>query len=109
MKLTNNRIVVDLRKVQWAQLKWKNQLGLCVRCKPSYPTVNGDIAWLKPAFPPHKDHPNETLLQRAERLKLLDMWTPVLVLELSANHRLTYSGKKALALWKAWNARIFGK
>jgi hypothetical protein len=52
---------------------------------------------------------NETMLQYAERRGLIYYWYPRLTLQLSNNHSLVYTGDKALELWKAWNAKVFGK
>lgn len=102
----NNHVVVDLKKVQHANLVWVNQEGMKSQKKPG-PTVFGvpvtdELALHIPEFP------GETLRQRAERRGMLDTWTPRLYLQLSANNNLVYSGPKALSLWQAWKARIFG-
>lgn len=107
--MNNNRVVVDLRKVQYAWLYWENQWRNVCAIKPKTPSVYGV------KIPPneyahfHTDYPNETCIERARRLDILDKWHPVLKLQLTANHRLTYTGNKALSIWKEWNSRIFGK
>jgi len=55
----------------------------------------------------HPSWPNETEWQRAERLGLLDVWTPVCSFQLTANHSVTYTGKKAIAMYAAWRAKVF--
>ncbi len=108
-EVNHDRIIVDLRKVQWAKLFWVNQTGQCRDKRPNVRTVNGE-AFDESAYALlHIQYPCETMLERALRLDLIDVWTPVLRMQLSANHTLEYTGKKALSLWKAWNARIFSK
>lgn len=57
----------------------------------------------------HPDYLDETEHQRAVRLGLLDVWQSVCSFQLTANHSITYTGKKAHVMWKAWNERIFNK
>lgn len=110
-RLINNKIVVDLKKVQFAYIRWTNRIGITLRDKPTLPTRHGCPFYPdEVAFPPHKDYPGETLLQRAKRLNLeLDVWTKQVVLNITANRRLVYSGAKAQSIWDAWNALQFGK
>lgn len=105
----NNNIVVNLSKVSYACLIWTNQHNNLFRnSKPKSPTVNGSTVNNDYASY-HHSYPNETLIERARRLDILDRWEPVLKLQLSNSHRLTYRGKKALSLWNAWKAKIYGK
>ncbi len=108
-EVNHNRIIVDLRKVQWAKLFWVNQTGDVRSQKPISKTVNNTPFNSNEYAAYHMMYPGETMNERATRLDLFDHWTPVLRMQLSANHTLEYTGKKALALWEAWNARIFSK
>lgn len=104
----SNNILVDLKKVQWAKFFWENQDGAKKQGdhKP-VPSVHCImVSDILPAYH-HYNFPRETELQRAKRLGILDVWYPVLILELSANHRLRYTGKKAKQLWKVWKAKIY--
>lgn len=105
----NNRIVVDLSKVAYAELHWVTHcLGTTYRrhSEPVYDTVNG-----------HEFDYNETrilgnaetMYQYAVRRNLIDEWHPELILQLSNSHSLVYTKDKALSLWKAWRAKQFGK
>jgi hypothetical protein len=105
----DNKILVDLNKVQWARFGFVNQYGqwrdeipklTSIRCEPVYPD--------KPAHY-HVQYPGETESQRAKRLGLLDVWNPQLTLKLTANEHLIYTGQKALTLWEVWKAKIYGK
>jgi hypothetical protein len=49
------------------------------------------------------------MLEEASRKRLLDTWIPCVTFQVTANHRLTYTGDKAMSLWKAWNERVFNK
>jgi len=101
--MTNNTIVVDLNKVQFANLYWKNQYGNVKRLKPRKPTVHGT------RFNPNDLHITEHILmiEFAQKHRLLDIWNPVCRLQLSSNHWLEYTGDKALSIYKEWNRRIF--
>lgn len=103
------KIVVDIKKVQYASFYYKNQAGQKRTILSRYPTVysvpiqEGELA----AY--HTLYPGETLLERAKRLDIIDVWIPVVVLQFAANHSVTYTGKKAKDIWKAWQSYIFGK
>jgi hypothetical protein len=107
--MRNNSVVLDLRKVQWGVLDWQNQDGLIRKTCPTHKTVNG--AEFEPSAPAGKldAYPGETMLERAIRLDLLDVWKPVVTFQLAANHNVIYHGKKALSMWRVWQSRIFGK
>lgn len=103
----NNRIIVDLNKVQWATFFYRNQHGQIRTNIPSNVTVRGESVTLSLAYS-HPDYPGETEIERARRLGITDVWTPVLRLKLQANECLEYTGSKAFSLREAWNAKIFG-
>jgi hypothetical protein len=108
--MSENNKIVDLKKVQWVELRFRNQLGQLVKQLPPTPTAScfaltDDL--FCPAIP-KLNWPRESLLARAMRKKIVDKWTPVLTLQLTANHSLTYTGEKALTLYKAWCAKIYG-
>lgn len=106
--MLNNKIVVDLNKVQFGSVHYVNQYGDIKQKKPDYPTVYGkEVVYEYAAY--HPDFPGETMLQRAVRLDILDKWTPICIFQLSANHTLTYTGEKAISMWKAFNIKIFKK
>jgi hypothetical protein len=103
-----SQITVDFRKVQWCAYFYINQEGLQKRCKPVRPTVRGleigdDVALA------HPDYPQETMLERAKRLGILDVWTPKCVLHISANRCLCFSGKKAVTIHLAYRKYIYDK
>lgn len=104
----NNKIVIDLSKVQWAYTGYQNQYG-DRRDSLIYPSSHGVGFFGNELAPRLANYPNETLLQRAARLGVLDLWIPFTKFQLSANHCLIYTGTKAQQMWKAWNTRIFSK
>lgn len=107
MKTNNNRIVLDLNKVQYGQHYYINQYGDCYSAHTSdkYPSVRGEI--VKDGFAAyHPDYPGETMVERARRLELIDVWKSVTVFQLTANHNVTFTGKKAAQMWKMWCAKI---
>ena len=106
--ITNNKILIDLNKVQWASLIYRNQEGITRSEKPKHPSAHGTTFDADAYAYPHHDYPKETMIERARRLDILDVWTPILIIQLSSNHSLRYSGKQALSLWKAWQGKIFG-
>jgi hypothetical protein len=105
---TDNHTLLDLSKVAYANFYYRNQhSSIFTRTLPKRPTANGspfnpdDYAYY------HSDYPQETLLERAKRLEILDRWTPVCKLQLSNGHTLEYTGDKAKAIWSEWRKRIF--
>jgi hypothetical protein len=102
MKLHNNHVVVDLSKVQFAKFGYMNQHGDFRRLKPKFSVFNMVHVPTAKAFGVDK-----TVKQHAKDLEIEDVWTPRLYLQLSANHSLIYTGKKAASLWREWNKRIF--
>ena len=103
MRASNNRIVVDLKKVQFAEFYYKNQWDQTRYTKPKF-SVHGQVR-----------DPNEraynskgkTLRQLATELKITDVWVPHVMLQLSANHSLVYSGENAVNIWREWSVQIF--
>lgn len=105
----NNRIVVDLSKVQWSHFYYRNQHGQVTQLLPKSKTVYGaELVVGELAFY-HPDYPFETTSMRALRLGIVDNWIPELKLKLTASEYLIYTGDKAVAIHKEWSARIFGK
>jgi len=108
----DNRIIVDLRKVQYARFYYRNQHSDTRDIKPStityYNISIDELASTQALF--HPDNPDESLLDRYRRRgHFCDNWVPELLLKLTANCCLIYTGDKAVALHKEWNAKIFGK
>jgi len=108
--IKNNRIVVDLNKVQFAHFYYINQWG------NKRETLPKDKSWFSVRNEPHyktemamyhAQYPSETLYDRAKRLETLDVWMPEIMFKLQANSTLIYTGKKAVAMHKAWNTKIF--
>lgn len=107
---TTNRTVLDLSKVQYGSFWYVNQYGQTRHHKsPGYESVRNEIVSPVSLALYHPDYPGETTIERGKRLGLMDVWTPVVQFQLTANHNIQYTGKKALAMWKAWNERIFNK
>lgn len=106
MRVTSNRVVCDLKKVQWAHFGYVNQYDQLSEKKPKF-SVHG--------FPRDPDEraltkvgePTMTLKQMADVLKITDVWTPRIKLVFASNHTLVYTGQKAVNLNAAWNARVF--
>ena len=107
--MKNNRIVVDLNKVQYAWQSWVTVCGNYKRTfKPEYPTVHGrEFDCNAPAFGSYTEGGFQTMLHVARAKHLLDIWIPCTTLQLTANHRLTYTGAKAESIWSAWCSKQF--
>lgn len=106
--MSNNKTVLDLNKVQHGTFMYINQYGDTLSCIFGYPSVRGAI--VKDEFAAyHPDYPGETMLERAKRLDLIDEWMPVVHFQLTANHRIVYTGKKATTMWKLWCAKIMNR
>ena len=78
----------------------------------------GNFRLKKPDFSVHNVEYNpieiahgvtKTMKEHSDELGLTDVWTPYLILQLSANHQLRYSGDKAVSVYKEWCGRIFNK
>lgn len=109
MKLTTNKTILDLRKVQHGTLWWVNQHGEHLSYCPGYTTWHcKEISDVEKALF-HPDYPDESMLKRAKRLGYTDVWKLVVYFQLTANHRITYTDDKASDMWKAWNAYVFAK
>ena len=112
MPKRNNRTVVDLKKVAYVNFFWSNGKGNHRIIKPKQLTYNGTVMPDDEANEPavhHPKFPDETNIARLKRLGMIDIWIPVCRLQLSNTHALEYTSKKAISIWKEWNARIFGK
>jgi len=105
----DNRIIVDLNKVQWMRFYYVNQYGQTNNTIINFPTIRSSAIYPEQLAAHHPLYPGEAELERAKRLDLLDVWTPVCVLKLTANECLQYTGDKAIAMRDAWQAKIFGK
>lgn len=118
--MNQNKTVVDLNKVAYAKFYYETHaLGRTYQRhnKPKEPTVNGhefDCDEVRPGIIAHfnendfiSSQKSETMLEYATRRRILDVWTPTLTLQLSNSHSLTYTGDKAISIWKEWNKRIF--
>ena len=105
----HNRRIVDLRKVQWAKFFYENQDGAQFSTIPRQHTVHGVTIDADGYAYPHPKYPGETNVERARRLDILDIWEPICILQLTANHQLRYVGEKAKAIWQTWRSKIYGK
>ena len=106
----DNRIVVDLNKVQYARFFYRNQYGQTVNVLPPKPTVMAlEFDPDEFRFRTTSKEPKETLISYATRKELLDVWVPEVRFQVQANHSLTYTGTKAVSLWKEWGRRMFKK
>jgi len=105
--MKDNRIVIDLSKVQWARFGWRNQHGDFRHIKPNVPTVyNQAFNPIERAFMCPN---NMTMLDYAMHNHLLDIWTQEVKFKVTANTTLTYTGDKAVSLYKAFCERQFNK
>lgn len=109
---SNNRIVVDLNKCQYAKFGYRNQHGMWCAIAPGF-TVNGVRFHLCDMVPYFSRIENAWLTASAFEVAiargLVDIWTPELTLQLQANHSLIYIGEKAKSIWAEWCRRQFNK
>ena len=103
--LNHNRIMLDLNKVQYARFQYRNQFGDACSIKPPFPTSRS--VKFNPFNTVFKS--GLTMEEYAIKHNLLDIWTPEVYLQLQANHSLTYTGQRAVSIWKEWCARQFNK
>ena len=107
----DNRIILDLNKCQYARFYYRNQHGDTrdVLPAPGTMSIRGcDVDKTANALP-HPNYPLESLYARAKRLGLLEDWQPEVFFKLTANAGVIYWGAKAVVMYDAWKAKIFGK
>lgn len=102
------QLTIDLKAVAYISFYYKNREGKVSRTKPRKPTVHGVVVKDEVA-PIHPDFPNETMLDRAKRLGIVDVWTPVCMYHMRNNHSLKFTGDEAKRKHKAYSAHIYGK
>ena len=103
--MSNNHIVVDLNKVQYAYFYYENQYGDKSRTIKKH-SVHG-VSYNPTALSFAKN--GLTMEEVAVKEKFKDVWYPILRLQLTANHSLVFRGEKAKSIWKEWTKRIFKK
>ena len=104
--------IINLRSVAFATMYYVNQYGHTRRNKPRGETIfDGTVVVDREAvaYPWYHDYPNETELERARRLEILDDWRPVTRFVFSKRHSVKFTDEKAIEMWKAWSAYIFNK
>lgn len=106
---STNRIVINLNKVAYAKFFWRNQWGDTSPKKPTTLTVHLSPFDIHERAPFNPKFPDESMYGRAMRLGMLDIWMPVIRFRCSAADVVEFTGQKALALNKTWNAKIYGK
>lgn len=107
--MNSNQTVLDLNSVAYANSYWRNQHGQIRKYKPTLPTANGSMFNPNEYASYHHSFPQETMMERAMRLDILDTWTFVECLQLRNSHSLSYTGKKGRAMQQAFNAKVFSK
>ena len=108
----SEQLLVNLRKAHSARLWWENQWGMKSKLKPEAPTVHGQVidgSALAARLPEAPLHADETLLERATRRQLLDVWKPVCRVDFGSRVQEFFRGERALKIYAAWAAEIFGK
>ena len=103
------KTVFDWKKVSYARFWWEDGEGNKRSSKPKGPTLHGrDVDLNERLHPRSGELQGPLVVEVARERKALGEWTPQLKLQMSGNHALRFSGAKAIDLWSAWNARIFG-
>ena len=104
------QVIFDITKVSYCSLVYINQSGSIRSHKPTKPSVYGEELEKPNDYARYyHDFPSETLIERATRLGVLDVWEPTLTLQFSNTHCLTFKGAKALSLWETWCGYIFSR
>lgn len=101
-------LTIDLSKVIYCRLLYSNQCGLTRLSKPTF-TING-VSYEENELASYiEGYEQETCIERARRLGLLDVWTPLVIVKMQSRYTLTFSGTMALRIWRAWQSKIFNK
>lgn len=102
--MKNNRIVVDLNKVQYSLFGYRNQHGNWSSTKIAYSVRGVPYDPQEQCFMSHMCMDNYAIVNC-----LKDYWQPELKLKVTANCMLVYTGDKAVSIYKEWCGRIFKK
>jgi hypothetical protein len=106
--MSKTQRVINFSKVQWADYWYEQQDGITSRVMPRMITVRGiEVASMGVAAS-HHDYPHETMYERAARLGIVDIWTPVCSLIINANKSLHYRGEQATKIWNTYKAHTYG-
>lgn len=103
----NVQRTVDFKAVSHANYFYKNQYGDVRRTVPHFPTFHSTIVQQHELAFYHLLGPCELLLDKLARKRALDVWTPVIELQLRNNHSLVSVGEKAKKTFKAYNKHIY--
>jgi len=103
--------IINFKLVQYASMHYENQFGEMIRNKPKGRTIYGGLKVVddSEAIPYYMDYPNETQLERARRLGIIDQWRPIVVFTYSSNKTVCFTGEKAKSMWEGWSKYIFDK
>lgn len=107
--MRTNKTVLDVSKVQHGTYYWINQYGQIYHSTPLCNSVRLERVFKDELALPHPDYIGETTYDRAKRLGILDVWKPVVSFQLTANHTITFTGKKAEQMWGIWMKHLQNK
>ena len=100
----------NLHKVSHVFTWWDNGRGVQCKKEPQHPSANGmpiqsihSLAMWHPLFP------DETELERAIRLGILDTWYFVCELIMNNGHKLVYKGEAAVKIYDSYKGIVFSK
>lgn len=103
-------MTIDIKKARYASFGFVNQEGNISSHQHKMPTVNGSTFMENDyAYPLDHNYPNETRIERARRLDILDRWTPIVIFIFTKYDRVEFRGERAKSLWQAYNAFMFSK
>lgn len=97
MSLCSKNTVFHWSKVAYCKYWWRDRFDTIQRKnKPDYPTAYGE------PIP-------EDLMVKARERDLIDIWTPVVKVQLSNSHSLMFEGDRATKIWNEWKKRCYAK
>lgn len=106
----DNGTIIDLKKVAYARYFYREVRTKIERTiKPTKHSVNGQMFEDTDLAMTHNNYPNETMLSRAKRMCILDVWMPVWKAIMCNGHEIEFTWRKAHEMDKAWRAYIFNK
>lgn len=103
----DNKIIVDLSKVQHARFGYKNQYGQWSDTKPEYSLRGSPISGNEMCYDKNLELVNA--INYTIKKNLVDIWHPVVILKLTANESLEYTGDRAISIYKEFCGRVFNK
>ena len=102
-------MLINFSSVQFVEQWYENQTGIRRSSVPTEPSVHGTTI---PADEPalyHSLYVSESLLERAKRLNLLDVWSLIVTFNINSNRTIVFRNSEAKQMYRNYQSWLFGK